>query len=468
MFENVTRFVSFLLIGHLWSASAVAQWQPPSEVPREEIVKTSERILAMPDIPLKIEEDIFRIPVLAMEWDVGGMVYQPEDPSRIPRGPDGKKIGVFVIHGGGSDYRSKDDVARLLATKFGLKVVVMSFPGTIYLLDPSRDWPGDTFKEDGSLRMPIWNKDKPITPDQYEVVEDKSMRPKYGTMSLACAKEGTEFYNRMSGWPLAFEEAGKSLMRRHFPSDEYSIYIHGHSTGGPFAFMFTQRVQNIVGVLGMETSPFGAIYRVQSRPSGHPQGKTRADLPFNCLHVYKWQITAMYVGAEALMLEGPEALMRLPMLMEEVYERWEKRKKYPQFKYESPVHFGGRGQLAGAARATARRLDLSLDKTQELVERYVGYVDALRGPGVKPVPPIIFGMTSASAGHEYKTYQRITLPMFAGMDPAPKVRLVAFDAGVHGYSSPQTDLPMGPFPAVAELWYEAIVKGYYSDQMSGF
>lgn len=463
MLGKIKSFVVVLLIGQLWSLTAMAQWEPQSAFSREDIVKTSEEVLAMPNIPLDIEEDILRINVLRMDWDVGGMVYKPKDSSQIPVGPDGKKVGVFVIHGGGSDYRSKDDVARFMASKFGLKVVVMSFPGTIYLLDPSRNWPGDTFKSDGSLRMPIWNKDKPITKDQYEVVEDKSMRPKYGTMTLACAKEGSEFYNRMSGWPLSFEETGKALMARHFPADEYSIYIHGHSTGGPFAFMFTQRVENIVGVLGMETSPFGSIYRVQSRPSGHPQGKTRADLPFNCLHVYKWHIAAMYIGAEALMLEGPEALMRLPMLMEEVYEAWEKRKTYPQFKYESPVHFGGRAQLARAARATAKRLDLSSYEAEKLEKHYVGYVDALRGPGVKPVPSIIFGMTSASAGHEYETYQRITLPMYAGMDPAPKVRLVTFDAGVHGYTKAQTDLPMGPFPVVAKLWYEAIMEGYYTD-----
>ena len=173
----------------------MAQWEPQSAFSREDIVKTSEEVLAMPNIPLDIEEDILRINVLRMDWDVGGMVYKPKDSSKIPVGPDGKKVGVFVIHGGGSDYRSKDDVARFLASKFGFKVVVMSFPGTIYLLDPSRNWPGDTFKADGSLRMPIWNKDKPITKDQYEVVEDKSMRPKYGTMTLACAKEGSEFYN---------------------------------------------------------------------------------------------------------------------------------------------------------------------------------------------------------------------------------------------------------------------------------
>ena len=43
-----------------------------------------------------------------------------------------------------------------------------------------------------------------------------------------------------------------------------------------------------------------------------------------------WRNSAMYSGPEALMREGPEALMRLPMLMEEVHERWEKSKTYPK------------------------------------------------------------------------------------------------------------------------------------------
>ncbi len=32
-----------------------------------------------------------------------------------------------------------------------------------------------------------------------------------GTMILACAKEGTEFYDRMASWPVAFEENRQKL-----------------------------------------------------------------------------------------------------------------------------------------------------------------------------------------------------------------------------------------------------------------
>ena len=48
----------------------------------------------------------------------------------------------------------------------------MSYPGRLYLLDPSRNWPGLPLEADGRVRVPIWNKDVPI-------------------------KEGTEFYNRI-------------------------------------------------------------------------------------------------------------------------------------------------------------------------------------------------------------------------------------------------------------------------------
>ncbi len=69
MLGKITGLASALLIGHLWSATAVAQWEPPSEFSREEIVKTSEQILSRPDSPLNIEEDIVRISVLRMDWD---------------------------------------------------------------------------------------------------------------------------------------------------------------------------------------------------------------------------------------------------------------------------------------------------------------------------------------------------------------------------------------------------------------
>ena len=123
----------------------------------------------------------------------------------------------------------------MLAQKRGFKVVNLTFPGRLYLPDPSRDWPGDTTHPDGSLRTPIWQEGEEIGRDQYDIVQEDSYRQTYGTRTFARARPGSVFYHRMAAWPLAFEEAMKDLCRRHFPVDDYAVYTHGHSTGGPFS-----------------------------------------------------------------------------------------------------------------------------------------------------------------------------------------------------------------------------------------
>ena len=463
------RWATAIRLWSLWTTLALvlpgswaAAWEPPSEISREEIIRASRSVLSMPDIPLKEREDIIRVRALEMDWDIGGMVFEPEDPSKIPVGPDGRKVGIFMIHGGGGDHRGLIPRARLVASKFGIKVVTMTYPGQLYLLDPSRNWPGSTIHPDGSVRTPIWTKDTLITRDQYEVVEDKSF-PKYGTMVLACAKEGTEFYNRMASWPAAFEEGGQALMAKHLPASDYSIYIHGHSTGGPFSFLFSQRVGNIVGVVGIENSPFGYIMRIQMRSDGDPGGRTVGDLPFECLNIRTWRDRARYAGLEAYMNEGPEALLNLPVLMESVLVSCEQGQPSPSIKAQTPVHFGSTHQLAQAARAAAQRLQLSAEETQKLIDQYVFYSRELWGNGVKPVPPVIFGIALASGDHTPERYKSVTIPMYAAMDPPPKVRLVEFKAGTHGYANPEPDLPLGILPAAAKLWYDAIMNGYYLD-----
>lgn len=52
------------------------------------------------------------------------------------------------------------------------------------------------------------------------------------------------------------------------------------------------------------------------------------------------------------------------------------------------------------------------------------------------------------------------------MKPVPKVRVVHFDGGIHGYSAPEKDLPMGVAPIGALLWHEAIAGGYYTSAAS--
>jgi hypothetical protein len=111
----------------------------------------------------------------------------------------------------------------------------------------------------------------------------------------------------MAAWPLAFEEGGKEAMLRHFPEGEYSIYVHGHSTGGPFVNMLSQRVPNVAGVLAIENSPFGYINRAKHAWSGEmgkikgyelvetaKQLPSRKD-PFEELYIRSWRDLARYV-----------------------------------------------------------------------------------------------------------------------------------------------------------------------------
>ena len=155
--------------------------------------------------------------------------------------------------------------------------------------------------------------------------------------------------------------------------------------------------------------------------------------------------------------------MRLPMLIEEVMEEWKHQTHYAQFKAEGMVHFASVEQLTAAARATARRLDLGPEKTEALVKKYIAYTHELRGENVKPVPPVILGIAAASANHTATRYREITLPMFAAMNPAPKVHLVEFLGGTHFYAAPEPGLPRGIAPAVVQLWFEAIMNGYYAN-----
>jgi alpha-beta hydrolase superfamily lysophospholipase len=112
-------------------------------------------------------------------------------------------------------------------------------------------------------------------------VQNRSKREEYGTLVSLSAKQGTEFYNRMAAWPVAFEQAVKEAARRQIPEHEYSIYIHGHSTGGPFAMMASQRVPNIAGLLGWGSSPFGWMYPIVSGDDW--------EFPFNQLRLRTWR-----------------------------------------------------------------------------------------------------------------------------------------------------------------------------------
>ncbi len=420
-------------------------------VSRDDIVAASHRVLAKQDHVIEEKEDVFRIDALELDWDVGVMSYCPRDKSKIPVGRDGRRIGFFLLHGGSADFRFMAPLARLLASKYGYHVVSMTYPGRLNLNNCTREWPGDPIENDGRVRLPIWLKGEEITQDQAEIIEDYSLRERYGIRINARAKPGTRFYDRMAAWPVAFEEAMKTACGRHFPNDQYSILVHGHSTGGPFVHMLTQRVANIVGIVGMENSPFGYIYQrmLNIEWTG----------PFNDLLLRTWRDVARYSGAEAFHEEGGKALMRLPWLMEDVFEKWNKKKHQPNFKAEYPLHYASVPALTAAAHAAASRVGLGTAETEALVARYVGYTRELSGG--KPVPPILLSIAKYSRDHRPEIYNSVVLPSFAAMRPAPRVDLSCFEAGSHHYERAEEGLPLGLVPAMVELWTQAIDEGFF-------
>ena len=350
----------------------------------------------------------------------------------------------------------------------------MTFPGRLFFDDPNRDWPDDTIRADGSVRTPVWLRGEFITPDQYDVVQDNSdelLRLRYGMRTVARAKPGTTFYYRMAAWPMAFELGMKEAMRRHFPEPDYSVFVGGYSTGGPFVFVICQRVANVAGIIGIENSPFGFIQAKQHDWSG-ALGKvsgydrvTKKDAPrrdpFNELYIRTWRDCARYAGSEALGREGAAALMRLPSLMEQVFARWDEEKKQPQFKAEYIITHNIISSLEAAAKVSAQRLGMSDRETGQLVERFCGYPYPLTGDGIKPVPPILFAIAKDSRDHSPEVYSEVVVPLFQSIAPPPKVTVVQFGAGTHFYTRPEPGLPLGIGPAVAKLHHDAITGGYF-------
>jgi hypothetical protein len=448
-----------------------SDWVPPKEVARDEVIARSDAVLAKPDIALTETEDVFRVRALGLDWDMGVMLYAPRDAGKIATGADGRKVGVFILHGGSGDYKSMEIVSRAFAGKFGCKVMSMTFPGRFYFDNPSHDWPGDTIHEDGTVRTPIWKKGEYITPDQYEAIRDTSMRMRYGTRTLARAKPGSLFYDRMAAWPIAFEEGMKDAMRRHFPQSEFSIYVTGHSTGGPITNMISQRVANIAGIIAIESSPFGFIQEQQHNWSGAlgkiagfervtKKAQPRKD-PFNELYIRTWRDRARYAGPEALGQEGPNALMRLPWLMEEILDWWDKTKARPQFKAEYVITHNIAASLEAAARAAASRLKMDAQETEALVAHYLGLPYPLKGPGVKPAPPVLAVITKDSRDHSPEVYTEVVAPLYATIDPPPRFNFCRLGAGVHTYHKSEDGLPLGVVPTAAQIQFEAITNGYF-------
>lgn len=480
--DLVSKAVSgfpFCLLALLACVSVSADYQPPGNVEIDAIAAASADVLGRKDIPVRGEkgyvEDIIRIEAAGMQWDIGMSVHEPLDADSTAVGADGKKVGIFLLHGGSGDFKSMHRQARILSQKFGYKVVSMSYPGRHAFHTESRDWPGSNFRDDGSVRTPIWLRGEEITRDQYDIIYDREQRPRYGTRRLAKAKPGTNFYYRMAAWPLALEAGGIAAMKKHFPDAEFSIYLHGHSTGGPLVNMLSQRVPNVAGMLAVENSSFGYIYRAQAAWGGQ-LGKigsyelvnearllpSRSD-PFDELYIRSWRDSARYVGPELLGTEGPEALMRLPMVMEDILDGWTRAEKRPQFKAEYIITHGIIDSLTAAARVTAKRLGLDSAETEALVEHYVGLTQELSGDGVKPVPPVMFQISAHSRDHSREVYEQVVIPLYQKMNPAPKYSLTQFMEGKHGYMAADEELglPYGIGPAVFTQWDKAINSGWF-------
>lgn len=450
---------------------AVTKVDLPDSVSREKTIQDSETVLAKPDIPLKVAEDIIRTNVLGMDWDIGIVTYEPADPAKVACGADGKKVGIFLLHGGSGDFKLMEPVARLAASKFGFKVLSGTFPGRFYFPDPQRNWPDDTIHADGSVRTPIWKQGEAIARDEYDVERDATMRPRYGTRTVARAKPETNFYYRMAAWPMAFEEGMKEALRKHLPEGEFSIYGEGHSTGGPFVSMLSQRLPNFAGVVATEHTPFGHVGAMRDNWSGS-LGKvsgfervstdeaSRND-PFNELYIRTWRDLARYAGPEALGQQGPAALMQLPLLMEDILDNWERAKARPQFKAEYVITHNIVASLTEAAQVSAKRLGMNKEETSALVERYVGYPRELPGSDVKTLPPFLFVITKDSRDHSPEVYKEVILPAFDAMQPPPKTHLTRMGAGVHNFWKAEEGLPMGVAPAAIKVWNDAIQGGYF-------
>jgi hypothetical protein len=175
------------------AVSTLKTWRPPAEVSREAVIAISDEVLARPDLAVRVHEDVFPIRTLDLDWDIGGAVYEPEDASRIPIGADGKRAGLFLLHGGAEDHRDMDPMARLLAGRFGFKVATMTFPGQLYLSDESRDWPNDTCTATARFAPPSGG--RLGGPELFEVL----------VVPLRCSAADER-------WRLAYHEGGHTIL----------------------------------------------------------------------------------------------------------------------------------------------------------------------------------------------------------------------------------------------------------------
>lgn len=431
-------------------------YEPPTEIREEELAAISDRVLARPDVPHTVRDELFRIDCAGLAWDVAGRVYEPDADATLV-GADGKKAGAFLLHGGGGDHRGMHNLAVLLVEKFGIKVATASYPGHFNWETEDNDWPGTPQDAgDGHPRLPLYERGNPIGHDEYDLVtvaDDPVVRALRGTRFCLAAREGTQFWHRQAAWPLAYETAFTEMITREFPEAEYSVYLHGASTGGPFVHMLLQRIGNVVGLIGMETSCWGTLKKPMVEP-----GLGGELLPFNYLTLRTWRDRARYMGVE----RGEWGIRHLPQLMEEVFEAWEKDKSKPGLKVEHFVQYANLDALRDAANALADILGSDDDERQALIDRYASYTAPLSGPDASPVPPLLYIVNERSRDHRPDNYLGVLFPLLDKLEPAPRKSLTLFYGGTHNYSKPSKALPRGVAAVGASIWHDAITKGYYT------
>jgi hypothetical protein len=229
----------------------------------------------------------------------------------------------------------------------------------------------------------------------------------------------------------------------------------------------------MVGVLAIENSPYGYI---QERARLHTGNAERRDAGlreltfdearrsdrFEDLTIRTWRDKARYLGPEVASAEGASGLMRLPEIIEDVMESWEKTTIQANFKCEYLVTRNIATSLEAAATVTAERLGLTDTEKSALVNRYVGMTRELSGADALPIPPTYFMITKASRDHTEDVYHSVVLPMYAAMAGPPRTGLTVFGAGVHNYAKPEPDLPMGVAPAAIALWQHAIAGEFFA------
>jgi len=81
---------------------------------------------------------------------------------------------------------------------------------------------------------------------------------------------------------------------------------------------------------------------------------------------------------------------------------------------------------------------------------------------------VSFEISKDSRDHSREVYEEVIMPGFRKMNPAPKIALTRFGAGVHSFWKAEKDLPVGIVPPVLRTWNDAVVGVISSDNGQDF